>query len=98
MKNEVYSWRVTSELKTALESAARRRKVSVGAVLEEAARGWLTDSQAGLGNDEAGQARLHAAAERFIGVLAGGDRHRSEKVRLGVRERLRRKHDRSRAD
>jgi len=65
-------------------------------VLDEAARGWLADSKTGSGSDDAEQAELHAAAETFIGVLAGGDPHRSENVRALVGERLKRRHDRSR--
>ena len=41
MKSEVYSWRVSTELKSGLEREARRRKISVSAVLDLAAREWL---------------------------------------------------------
>jgi hypothetical protein len=38
IKTEVYSWRLSQEVKTELEREARRRKISVAALLEEAAR------------------------------------------------------------
>ncbi|HWD98530.1 MAG TPA: hypothetical protein VG345_05825 [Bryobacteraceae bacterium] len=38
MKTEVYSWRVSSDIKTALDREARRRKISVSAALDLAAR------------------------------------------------------------
>jgi hypothetical protein len=41
MKTEVYSWRVSPDIKTGLEREARRRKMSVSAVLDLAAREWL---------------------------------------------------------
>ena len=44
MKTEVYSWRVSSELKTSLEREARRRGISVFAALAAAVREWLEKS------------------------------------------------------
>lgn len=46
MKTEVYSWRLSSELKSDLERAARHRRVPLSSVLEEAARKWLSESAA----------------------------------------------------
>jgi hypothetical protein len=96
MKAEVYSWRVSTDLKTGLEREARRRKLSVSAVLDLAARDWLKNTGAGNGSDEdeAEQRRLHLAAAKFLGVFAGGDGRRSENVRQLVRRRLRGKHER----
>ncbi|MBZ5606697.1 MAG: hypothetical protein LAP38_00455 [Acidobacteriia bacterium] len=92
MKTEVYSWRVSTDLKTGLEREARRRKISLSAVLDLAAREWLTKSGADSESDEA-QQRLHRAASKYLGAFASGDAHRSENVRRSVRQRLRR-HDR----
>ncbi len=89
MKTEVYSWRLSSDLKTGLEREARRRKISVSAALDLAAREWLLKS--GLANeDDQGQYRLKKAASRWVGALASGDAQRSEKVSQTVRQRLRR--------
>jgi hypothetical protein len=92
MKTEVYSWRVSTELKTGLEREARRRKLSVSAVLELAARDWLEKSGAEVGGDE--QTRPHKAASKCLGTIAGGNPRRSETARQAVRRRLRRQYGR----
>ena len=93
MKTEVYSWRVSPEVKTDLEREARRRKITMSAALDLAAREWL--NKTGAGNDgEKEQLRLKKAASRFLGALAGGDPHRAENASRTVRERLRRKYGR----
>jgi len=89
MKTEVYSWRVSPDIKTALEREARRRKISVSAVLDLAAREWLLKTSLANEDDE-GQYRLRKAASRWLGGLASGDAQRSEKVSQTVRQRLRR--------
>jgi hypothetical protein len=92
MKSEVYSWRVSTDVKTELEREARRRKLSLSKVLDLAAREWL--SKAGGGDEEEEQRRLHAAASEYLGAFAGGDPRRSENARATLRERLRRRHGR----
>jgi len=93
MKSEVYSWRVSTDLKTGLERAAHRRKISVAAVLDLAARDWLNKGGADIeGDDE--QLRLHKAASKCFGALASGNAHRSENARQAVRQRLRRHYGR----
>jgi predicted transcriptional regulator len=94
MKSHVYSWRLSGELKSKLERAARLRRAPVSALLEQAARAWLTQNAAELGDDEETQRKLHAAAERYIGCIAGDNPHRSEKAKELVREKLRRKYGR----
>ena len=93
MKNEVYSWRVSTDLKTGLEREARRRKISLSAVLDLAARDWLNKGGAEIEGDEE-QLRLRKAASKCFGSLASGDAHRSENARQAVRQRLRRRYDR----
>jgi len=93
MKTEVYSWRVSTELKTGLERAARRRKTSLSAVLDLAAQEWLTKSGA-ANEDGAEQRRLYQAASQCLGAFASGDARRSESVRQAVRRRLRQRYDR----
>ena len=92
-KTEVYNWRVSSELKTALEREARRRKISLAKALDLAAEEWLKKGGADK-DDDREQKSLHEAASKFFGVLTGGDPHRSENVRQLVRERLRRRYGR----
>ncbi len=93
MKTEVYSWRLSGELKSELEREARLRKVSVSSVLETAARNWLKRSGTDVPEDEA-QRRLHRVAARCLGVLAGRDPRRAETAREAVRKRLRRRYAR----
>ena len=92
MKTEVYSWRVSADLKSDLERAARRRKISLSAALDLAARRWL--ESAAPEDDEAEQKRLHEAVSKFIGTIAGGNPRRSEQARQIVRERLKQKYGR----
>jgi hypothetical protein len=89
MKTEVYSWRVSPDIKTRLEREARRRKISLSAALDLAAREWLLKTSM-ANEDGAGQYRLKKAASRWFGTLASGDAQRSEKVSQTVRQRLRR--------
>jgi hypothetical protein len=93
MKTEVYSWRVSNELKTGLEREARRRKISMSAVLDLAAREWLDKSATG-NDDEVEQLRLRKAASRWLGALTGGDPQRSENASQTARRRLRRHYGR----
>jgi hypothetical protein len=93
MKSEVYSWRVSTDLKTGLEREARQRKISVAAVLDLAARDWLNKGGAEIEGDEE-QARLQKAASKCFGTLASGNAHRSENARQAVRQRLRRHYGR----
>jgi hypothetical protein len=93
MKTEVYSWRVSTDIKTSLERAARRRKVSLSAVLDLAAEEWLKNS--GFeGDDDERQHRLRKAASECFGSIASGDARRSETASGIVRQRLRRRYGR----
>lgn len=90
MKTEVYSWRISADMKTELEREARRRKTSLSGILDLAAREWLNRSGGESHADEE-QRRLHAAAFQCFGAFAGDDAHRSEKAREDVRRRVRRR-------
>ncbi|HEY3826750.1 MAG TPA: hypothetical protein VGL82_19460 [Bryobacteraceae bacterium] len=93
MKAEVYSWRVSTDLKSGLEREARRRRLSLSAVLDMAAREWLKST--GTQNEgEEEQRQLHVAASKCLGIFAGDDARRSENVRRAMRQRLRAKHER----
>ena len=93
MKTEVYSWRVSSDVKMRLEREARRRKISVAAALDVATREWLEKSRAEHDDGKA-QLKLHEAASKYFGALASGNMHRSENARQAVRQRLRRRYGR----
>ena len=94
MKSEVYSWRVSPEVKTSLEREALRRNISVSAALDEAAREWVQRSSTANESDEEQQLRLHEAASKWLGKLSSGDSRRSETVSEQVRDRLRRRYGR----
>jgi hypothetical protein len=93
MKTEVYSWRLSSELKSDLEREARLRKLSVSSVLDLAVRDWLKKSDGDPAENET-QRKLHAAAASCLGVLAGRNPRRAESARKSIRERLRRRYAR----
>jgi hypothetical protein len=93
MATEVYSWRVSSELKSDLEREARLRKTSLSAVLTLAVRDWLKQSSASIDEDEE-QRKLHEAASKCLGTFTGGKPRRAENARQAVRERLWRHHAR----
>jgi post-segregation antitoxin (ccd killing protein) len=93
MKTEVYSWRVSRDLKSHLEREARHRKVPVSSLLEEAVRKWLKESAESLADDDS-QRKLHAAAEAYLGVLSSGTPGNAESVRKTIRRRLARRYAR----
>jgi hypothetical protein len=93
MKTEVYSWRLSGELKSDLEREARTRKVPVSSILDMAVRDWLNRSGGDATDDEL-QRRLHFSAANFLGAFAGQDSRRSETVRENVRKRLKRRNAR----
>ena len=91
MKTEVISWRVSPEVKSGLEREARRRKISVSAALDLAAREWLKN---GDEDDEQHQRRLHEAVAKCFGAIDGGDPYRSQNASRLVKEKLRRQYGR----
>lgn len=93
-KTEVYSWRLTPGLKTALEEAAREKGKSVAKLLEEIARDWLSSSRHRADDEEEVQRRLHAAARPFLGAFEGTDPDRATNARDLLRARLAREHAR----
>jgi hypothetical protein len=93
-KSEVYSWRVSPETKRALEIEARREGESLGNLLERITREWVETRRESRMGDAQEQTRLHAAASKCFGAIAGSDPARSRKVRSEVRRRLRERHGR----
>jgi hypothetical protein len=86
-KTEVYTWRVSSTIKTALEEAARTTNRSVARLLDEIVAERLEATQTGEA-DMANQRRLHLRAARFAGRFSGTDPIRSERAKARVRARL----------
>jgi hypothetical protein len=72
MKTEVYSWRVSPDVKAKLAAEAQRRKISLSALLDDITGQWLRKHRKRIEDDEAEQARLHAAVEKVIGTVAIG--------------------------
>lgn len=93
MKTEVYSWRLSAELKSDLEREARLRKESLSSILESAVRDLLKKGDSDIPENEA-QQKLHKAAARCLGVLAGRNVHRAETAREAIRKRLGRRYGR----
>lgn len=93
MKTEVYSWRLSAEVKAHLEREARARKASVSTILDDAVRDWLKKNPVDVRDEEA-QSRLHASVACCLGVLAGGNPRRAETAREIVRKRLRQRYAR----
>jgi predicted transcriptional regulator len=87
-KSEVYTWRVSPEVKASLEEAARKTNRSVARLLDE----FVAERLDAIGQrDEAemdNQRRLHARAARFAGRFSGTDPRRSERTKARVRARL----------
>jgi hypothetical protein len=94
MKTEVYSWRVSADLKEALEGEARRENISLAALLDRMARKWVKDHEAERLEDEAEQRRLHAEAAKYMGAISGGGPYTAEFVRKKIQENLTRKYGR----
>jgi len=94
MKSEVYSWRLSRDLKDDLEEAARREGVSLSRLLDRIARDWLKARASTAQDDEAEQERLRAVAMQFVGTIRGGDPDRAAEVSKRVRELLARKYGR----
>jgi hypothetical protein len=90
MRSEVYSWRLSSELKSDLERAARLRKVPASAILEVAVLDWLQKARTDTADDKV-QSALQAEVASCLGVLAGRNPRRAENARVLVRKRLARR-------
>src|SRR5260370_36311034 len=88
MRIRVYRWRLSDNLKSELERAARLRGVPLSVVLEQAAHVWLSQNAADPGEDEECQRELHAAADRYISPIEGLSPYDAQRVPDAVRRRL----------
>ena len=96
MKTEVYSWRLDADLKEELEAEARRRKKSVGALLDQYAREGIHKAHKRR-FDESEEARIRARVEKAIGsVSLGLGPYTNERVHEAFAEAWAEKRDRNR--
>ncbi len=93
-KSEVYNWRVSPDIKSALEMEARREGVTLASLLHRIAEEWLRVRRASGAPEQAEQLRLHAAAGKTFGTIAGGKPRRAERARSVIQERMARRHAR----
>ena len=92
-KSEVYSWRLTPELKKQLEAAARDEKTSIGAVLDRVVREWLAKRPLSGEDDAEQQRRLRERAMKAVGTVSIGlGPYTNERVREVMGEQLEKKH------
>ena len=92
MKTEVYSWRLSAQLKTDLEEQARHEGKSLSALLQELASEGLLARRNGNGSDDAEQAALRKRVMATVGTIRSGDPTLATRAREVVRERILRKH------
>ncbi|HLQ78656.1 MAG TPA: hypothetical protein VK210_14960 [Terriglobia bacterium] len=86
MKTDVYSWRVTSAKKIALENRARREGSSLAQLLDRITQEWMDARNSEIDPDE--QIRLHAAVGKTLGVISGKNPVRAEQARTAIRKKL----------
>ncbi len=93
-KSEVYSWRLSTDLKMRLEAAARDEKTSIGAVLERVVREWLAKRASSEEDDAEQQRRLRERAMKVIGTISVdlGGSATNERVREVMGEQLMKKY------
>lgn len=84
-KTEIYSWRLTADLKRRLEAAARREGTSIGGLIEVAVLEHVTKRD--VSDDAAEQVRLRQELSGVIGAYRSEDRLGSVEVkqRIGAR-------------
>lgn len=93
-KTEVYSWRLSRQLKVELEEAARSEHKSMAELLERIVREWLEQSRDRDEKEEERQRRLQEEAMRFVGILESGRPDRAERTRSEVKARIALRHGR----
>ena len=92
MKTEVYSWRVSAQKKSELESEARREGTSLAKLLDDITATWLGERRNGRNGEEAEQAALRRRVMATVGTIRSGDPTLATRAREIVRERIVRKH------
>jgi len=92
-KTEVYSWRISPQIKRTLEQEARREGTSVAVLLERITKEWILSRTDREGDDEK-QAHLRASVNRTIGAISGSNPNRAAQARATIRKRILLRHGR----
>lgn len=92
MKTEVYSWRLSAELKADLEEQARSESKPMSALLQELASDGLRARRNGRSNDANERAALLKRVMRTVGTIRSADPNLASKVKETVRARIARQH------
>jgi hypothetical protein len=93
MKTEVYSWRLSADLKTDLEEQARNQGTSLSSLLEQIASEWLRARCDGNPSDAEEQAAIRQGALAAVGSVQGTDPSRASRAGELVSEIIGRKHE-----
>jgi len=93
MKTRIYSLRMSNEIRRDLERVARRRKIKVSQLIHTALQEWLEQNLRDFSGDKE-QRRLHAIAERLIGVSKSNDPNRSTNASKLLKESIGRQYGR----
>jgi len=93
-KSEVYSWRLSTELKMRLEAAARDEKTSIGTILDRVVREWLAKRPPNEEDDAEQQRRLRERVMKAVGTISVdlGGSATNERVREVMGEYLMKKY------
>ena len=92
-KSEVYSWRLSPELKMRLEAAARDEKTSIGTILDRVVREWLAKRTPSEEEDAEQQRQLRKRAMKATGTASIGlGPYTNERVREVMGEQLEKKY------
>lgn len=91
MKTDVYSWRLSPDLKSELQEAARAERKSVADLLEEIVKDWLRHTRGQADTEEERQQRVREAVMKCAGTIEGGP-DLAENARSEVRARIARRH------
>ena len=93
-KSEVYSWRLSIELKMRLEAAARDEKTSIGTILDRVVREWLAKRPPNEEDDAEQQRRLRERVMKAVGTISVdlGGSATNERVREVMGEYLMKKY------
>jgi hypothetical protein len=90
-KSEIYSWRLSTRLKTELEAAAKAEKASIDTILDRLVRAWLAKrTPSEEGEDDAGQQRrMRERLLKAVGTVSvGGPSATNAEVRKVMGEYL----------
>jgi len=90
MKSEVYSWRLSPELKKDLEAEARKQSLPISKLLDRISQDWLAQHRRVAGGEE----EIRRRAERAIGAIAGDNPGRSRHAGEMIRRSLARQYGR----